>query len=94
MEYKPSAVIKRIAKRKRADIEWWYMHFAVTGELYGQTDELRDQLYYLRRVYARRWGGKALGRFIRSSERAIEIEVDRISGRVPAATSLPPVGRL
>ena len=93
MDYKPSAVIKRIAKRKRADLEWWYMHFAVTGELYGQTDELRGQLHYLKRVYARRWGQRALGRFIRSSERAIEIEVDRISGTVQEATSIRPFER-
>ena len=94
MSYRASKQLKRICQYKKADFDMTYMQWELTGALYGQGEELCEQLAYLRRVYIRRWGQKELGHMLRASKLYIKDYHYGINDIVPEATLRQRVARL
>ena len=87
MSFRASKQLRRICKSRKADFDFTYLQWAVTGELYGQGDELREQLAYLRRVYSRRFGQRQLKRLLTATGKQIAVEKAAIIERAQEATS-------
>jgi len=86
MSFRASKRLKRICGYKKADFDFVYMQWSITGELYGQGEELREQLAYLRRVYAKRFGQHELKLLCKRCHELILAERQELIDRAQVTT--------